>query len=518
MAPDRVRSPRLSRRNLLQAGATGAVLAATGVLSGCAADVGADGTQLVHGATGGSLKDSLDPHHPVTVPDIARVRSLYETLIRYSAEYELEPGLAESWEPNAEGTVWTFRLREDVTFHNGKPVTAEDVAYSLERMTDPDNPAAYAVPIMNLIDRAASGAVDPRTYQLHLSEPFAIVPQVLANYSLGIVPTDFDPAAPVGTGPFAYRSFVPGQRSTFSRNADYWDTIAAYDELVILNFTDDAAKVNALLAGQVQTIDNLPSYLAGAVENQGARTLIAQTGGWIPFTMRVDLEPFSDQRVREALRLTVNRRETIDQAWNGYGRVGNDIYSPFDPAYAGDQFPQREQDVERARFLLKQAGREDLQVELVTSTGVGAGAVESANMFAQQARQVGFDVRVNKVDSSIFYGEQYLSWPFAQDFWNTRPYLPQAGACALPDAAYNETHFNHPQFNELIHAAQRELDEQRRTRLIQDAQRIEYEEGGLIIWGFNDQIDAYSQFVTGLVPAVEQPMSSYRFNLARPAS
>lgn len=506
----------VSRRHLLR---WGAALGGASALSlaGCTAPSSdAINHQLVHGATGGGLKDTLDPHFPVTYPDIARCLQLHEPLMRFDPNYEVEPALAESVEMNLDGTQWTFRVRAGVLFHDGRPVTANDVKASFERMMDPKNPAPYLSDVAPIADLSASRVLDDRTYRLVLSEPYTIMDTVMAAYSLGIVPADFDVNRPVGTGPWKADLFVPGQRSRFLRNDDYWGTVASYDELVILDFADDAAKVNALLAGQVQTVDNLPTYLAGAVERQGARTLISETGGWVPFTMRVDAKPFSDNRVRQAMRLLVDRQQMIDQALNGFGRVANDLYAPFDPHYIGDDLPQRHQDVERARHLLRQAGQEDLQVELVTSSGVGAGAVESANLIVQQAAKAGVQVRLNKVDSNIFYGDQYLSWVFAQDFWNTRLYIPQAAACAVKTAPYNETHFYDERFAGLIKAAKATRDEAKRRQLLQDAQKIEYDEGGLIIWGFKNQVDAYSQFVTGLVPAREQPVSSFRFNIMKP--
>jgi len=113
--------------------------------------------------------------------------------------------------------------------------------------------------------------------------------------------------------------------------------------------------------------------------------------------MRVDAAPFKDNRVRQAMRLIVDRQQMIDQALNGYGVLGNDMYSPFDEAYASD-LPQREQDIDQAKSLLKQAGQEDLEVELVTSSAVGGGGVESANLFVEQARKAGVKVRLNKAD------------------------------------------------------------------------------------------------------------------------
>ena len=499
----------ISRREVLRLGAG---LTAGAALAACSPAPDSVTSELIHGATGGGLKDTVDPHFPVTMPDIARVRSLFEPLLRFTPDYRIEPCLAESVEHNTDATRWTFHLREGVTFHDGRPLTATDVKASLERMGDPKNPTALLSDVAPLIDFPASRAVDPHTYQLVLKQPYGIMDQLLAAYTMGIVPQDFDLAHPIGTGPFRYESLVPGQRSRFLRHDGYWDRKASVDSLVIIDFTDDAAKVSALLAGQVHTIDNLPAYLAGAIERQGAHTLVSETGGWVPFTMRVDAKPFSDNRVRQAMRLIVDRQQMIDQALSGFGRPGNDLYGPFDPDYLGGALPQRHQDIAQARHLLKAAGQEDLQVELVTSTAVGTGGVESANLFVQQAAKAGVQVRVTKADAGAFYGERYLSWVFAQDFWSTRLYLPQAIACALKTSAYNETHFNHPQFTELITSARRTTDPARRRTLVQDAQRIEHEEGGLIIWAFANQVDGYSHQVTGLQPAREQPVSAYRFN------
>ncbi|GMA41279.1 ABC transporter substrate-binding protein [Mobilicoccus caccae] len=512
------RESELGRRSFMRFGALALAGVAMPGLAACTAPSSdAVTSQLVHGATGGGLKDSLDPHFPVTIPDIARVRQLYESLYRFTPDYRIEPALAEEITPNADATQWTIRLRPGVTFHDGRPVTSRDVEASLARMLNPENPSPFMSDIAPIADLQSSRVLDARTYRVHLTEPYVILDRMLAGYSTGMVPADFDPENPIGTGPFSYGQFVPGQRSSFRRYADYWDVPASFDELVIANFTDDAAKVNALLAGQVQSIDNLPAYLVDAIGAQGARALVSETGGWVPFTMRVDAAPFSDVRVRQAIRLIADRQQMIDQAYSGYGRLGNDLYAPFDPDYIGNELPQRHQDIDQARALLRQAGHADLQVELVTSAGVGAGAVEAASLFAQQARRAGVSVRLNQVDSSVFYGDQYLSWVFAQDFWNTRLYLPQVAQSSLKGSPYNETHFDHPRFTELIRSAFRETDEERRRRLVQDAQRIEYEEGGFLIWAFQNQVDAYSTSLAEVQPAVEQPVSSYRFNLFRPA-
>jgi peptide/nickel transport system substrate-binding protein len=504
---------------VLRLGLVGA--AALGGFTGCAAVPGkpdqnapqVKGGVYSHGATGGGLKDSLSPHFPVTTPDIARVRNLFEPLLAWDPQYQIAPALAREVTSNADATVWTVRLRDDVEFHHGKTMTADDVMHTLATVTDPENTSPGGAELATVLDLKNSRILDPTTIQLQLLSPYAVLDQLLAEYTVGIIPTDFDLAKPVGTGAFKYTHFVPGQLSQFSRFDNYWDTPAWVDELFIYDFADDAAKVNALLAGQVQSVDNLPTYLSATIENQGASPLVSETGAWVPFTMRVDVAPFSDVRVRQAMRLIVDRQQMIDQALNGFGFLGNDMYSPFDPAFAKD-LPQREQDIDQAKSLLAAAGQTDLTVELVTSTAVGAGGVESANLFVDQARKAGVTVRLTKADPNVFYGDQYLSWPFAQDFWNTRNYLPQVAACALESSPYNETHFNDPTFVQLIESAKREADPTRRTQLLQDAQKIEYDTGGYIIWGFKRQLDAYSNLVQGLTPHRYLPCAGFEFKRA----
>jgi peptide/nickel transport system substrate-binding protein len=228
--------------------------------------------------------------------------------------------------------------------------------------------------------------------------------------------------------------------------------------------------------------------------------------------MRVDSAPLADTRVRQALRLVADREQLVSQALNGQGRIGNDLYAPFDVAYA-KQLPQRQQDLAQARSLLRSAGQTDLRLELVTSTAIDSAAVSAALLFAEQAKGAGVTVRVRPVDSGTFYGRDYLTWPFAQDYWYTRSYLPQAAQGSLPDSPYNECHWNDPTFNSLIASARAELDTKRRNQLLLDAQQIEYDRGGYLVWGFKNQVDAYSNKVTGFIPDRGLPLSSFQFRM-----
>ena len=511
----------ISRRQLLRGALAGGVLlTGGGMLSACGGnDSGGVGTGSIRnggtlrvGATGGGPSDSIDAHVLVSDPDIARAFQLYEPLAIRNTDYKLEMVVAESIEPEARPDVWTVRLKPDITFHDGKRVTADDVLFSLQRIVDPDNPKTGAASI-SYIDIKRSKKLDERTVRVQLQIPNVNFPDDVGQYFNGIVPKDYDPKQPVGTGPFKFESFEPGQQSAFSKFPDYWREGQPHvDELKIIDFPDDTARVNALLGGQVEAITNLPTSQIASIKQTGQlRPLIANTGNWQPFTMRVDQAPFNDERVGQAMRLIVDRQQMIEQALVGYGRVANDLYSPYDICYAGDEFEQRQQDLEQARSLLRQAGQSDLRVQLITSP-VYQGIVEAAQVFAEQAKGAGVAVNVRKVDTGTFYGSSYLNWTFAQDFWFTRTYLGQVSQGSMPDSPFNETHWEDPEFLKLIQEARAELNDDKRCELLQEAQRIEYERGGYIVWSFSDQIDAHSVEVAGFESSkTGMPLGNYGF-------
>ena len=427
----------LSRRQLLRYSGIGVgAVAGSSFLAACGGDDGGSGGNggsggsggggeqrsggiLIHGATGGGSKDTLDPHQPVQAADIARVCNLYEPLLFWNNDFQLEPALAESVEPSKDAKTWTVKMRQGATFHNGKPVTANDAWLSIQRVADPKAPLSAGGQLSQIIDFQSSKVVDDATLKLVLTTPYAILDSLLAEYTLGIIPDGkFDPKNPVGTGAFAFKSFDVGKTSTFTKYADYWGDPAFVDELQIQDFADDNAKVNALQAGQIQTLDNLPYNLVDTIKGAGGGVLVAEGGQWTPFTMRVDQAPFDDVRVRQAFRLIVDRQAMIDQTLSGYGSLGNDMYAPLDENYA-DDLPQREQDIDQAKSLLQQAGAEGLQVELFTGDDIGSVAVPAANLFAEQAREAGVDVKVTK--KTPFYRRSSARSPRSSAGPTTRP-------------------------------------------------------------------------------------------------
>ena len=163
-----------------------------------------------------------------------------------------------------------------------------------------------------------------------LKSPNSVFDEAMAVYGNTIVPIGFNPKAPIGTGPFKLTSFSPGQQIVFAPNTAYWGEKPHVDKLTIIEFADPTARVNALLGGTWTLSPTCRASQVKSRQSQGLKVLDAHTGAWQPFTMRIDLKPFNDVRVRQAFRLIVDRKAMITQAYDGYGWVGNDMYAPFD--------------------------------------------------------------------------------------------------------------------------------------------------------------------------------------------
>jgi peptide/nickel transport system substrate-binding protein len=459
------------------------------------------------GVSGGSAKDFIDGQNIVTRPDQARIVTGWETLVVFDSQFKLRfDGLAEEISPNKAADQWTIRVRKGIEFHNGKTLSADDVKFSLQRLVN-KKLGLFGGAALSSVDPARIQKLDNRTVRLHLKQRDGTILDALGQYVAGIVPVGYSPNAigqakpNIGTGPYKVQSFTPGQQSVHVRNPNYWRSGQPYfDKVVIIDFPDDTARVNALLGGQVDAITDVPpAQVAVVTGHSGTKVLESPSAAWTPICMRVDAEPFTDVRVRQAMRLIANRPQMVAQALSGHGRIGNDLYGPFDEAFA-KSLPQRHQDIDKAKSLLKAAGKDGLTIDLQSTNGA-LGMNEGAQVFAQQAKAAGVNVNVKILDSGPFYGPQYLKWTFSTDFWGSRNYLSQVAAGSLPSSPYNETHWPdaaHRKFLSLYNQAKVTADRVKRTEIMREMQKMEYDAGGYIIWGFSTLLDGYSSKVNGL--------------------
>ncbi len=529
--PDESSTPRpgaeFGRRQFLRGiAAAGAAAGAGGLLAACGgSSSGATqpldqtshslkrGGNLKLGLTGGSSSDTLDPHKSLTYIDTSRLQSLYQPLVQLDAQAQVEYVLAESISPHRGSlSEWVIRLRPGVTFHDGKAFTASDVLFTFQRVYSNDFTGKFG---LGPIDLANTRALDPHTVLVRLTKPFSSFAEQLAAfwYNLYIAPDGFSPAKPVGTGPFVYQSFTPGQRSVFTRNPHYWKSGLPYvDTLTIIDFSDNTTLQDALSTGVIQGAGALDGpQIASLATSSGIKTVVSHSGEIVPFTMRVDQPPFNDVNVRQAMRLLVDRPQLIDSALDGYGVVANDLFSPYDPGFDHSLVRPAQGDIQQAKFLLKKAGQEGLTVTLTTSA-VATGTVAMATVLAAQAKAAGVTVKLSNVPAGTFFGPNYLKWPFAQDYYNYYPYLAQVAESMLKASPFNETHTDNAHYTNLYNQANATASPSLRQEIITEMQAFDFNEGGYIIPAYIDVLDAYSGKITGYTAGkVGQPLSNFDF-------
>jgi peptide/nickel transport system substrate-binding protein len=519
----------LGRRHFLRgvAGA-GAAVGAGGILAACSSNsstspspggspVAKDqkpGGDLKVGLTGGSSSDTDDPHNGLTYMDTARLQALYSPLVQMDANAKPVNVLAESITPRTPGssTEFVIKLRKGVTFHDGKSLTSADVIFSFQRIVNGKKSGTLG---LGPIDIKGVKALDKYTVLVPMTRPFSGFVQNMAAfwYYLYIAPTGFDPKKPVGTGPFMYKSFTPGTRSFFVKNPHYFITGRPFvNSLTIVDFADTTSMQNALQTKVIDAAGLLQGSQVAALKNAGGiNVVVSKAGSIIPFTMRVDKKPFNDVRVRQALRYVVDRPQLIDSALDGYGTVGNDVFSPFDPDF--NHGLTRAADIPRAKSLLKQAGQTGLTVTLTTSP-VATGTVSMATVLKQQAAQAEIKINLQTVQPGTFFTTgKYLEWPFAQDFYNYSPYLSQVAYSMLKSSPFNETHNDNTNYQNLYDEANKtDPKSDKHKQILFEMQNYDFNQGGYIIPAYIDSLDAYRDNLTGYTTArLGQPLANFTF-------
>jgi len=456
------------------------------------------GGTLRYAMPSGSPSDTMDPalgNVPATT--FYYSYALYDRLWRTNpATYAIEPALVDTFEHNADGTVWTVKLK-DVKFHDGSPLRAKDVLASVARMLDP-RLASQRAGMVRSVNLGKSQAVDDKTVRFVLDRGNVTFPEAMAQF-VQILPENFDPKHPIGTGPFKFVSFTPGREARFARFADYYLGAPHLDELVITSYASPTAAANAIQSGEVD-MANAAYELTDVLKNaSGVNLQSFLVYGYAPFRMRTDVAPFDDVRVRQAFRLIAGRQEIVDQAYLGQGAVANDLYAKQDPDY-DKTIPQREQDLAKARALLAAAGKSGMTIQLNT-TDIVPGINAAATVFARQAKGAGVNVQVNKLDIPTFFGPNYPQYAFCVDYRSTASFLLSAALNDGPTSTGNLTRFRNAEFSKLYFEALGEFDDAKRQDKIHRMQRIQWDEGSYIIWGFNYQLKAYRR-VGGIVPDV----------------
>jgi peptide/nickel transport system substrate-binding protein len=324
---------------------------------------------------------------------------------------QLTPWLAESWTSNADASEWTFKIRQGVNFNDGTPMTAKDVAASINRLSDPANKSNALSAFTGVLSKGSATAPDDATVVFKLDAPNGSFPYYLSsdNYNAIILPAayagNFTKTFP-GTGPWKMASYTAGASASFVRNDGYWGKKAIPDKLDITFAADEGAQILALQGGQLDVVQQVSVSGAQAILNDPKYNIITlQSSAHRQLSMRCDTKPFTDARVRQAIALSIDRKAIVDGLFQGKSDLGND--SPFAPVFAqtDTSVPQRAQDIAKAKQLLSDAGKSDLKVTL--QYGKLQEIPDLAVLLQSMAAPAGITITPAGGDNNPFYDLQW---------------------------------------------------------------------------------------------------------------
>ncbi len=409
---------RLTRRELLRRGALVGISAPVlgGILAACGSSTSTSPSKSTSAANATINVGTITPAtniNPLLVDDEGGLQMLGQTgeyLCLSDQNFTLKPVLATSWSSNSTADVWTFNIRPGVKFHDGHPLTADDVVYTYQLHSNPKNGSEALSAFGGVIDPSGVVKVDDYTVAFHLLAPNGNFPYLTSsdNYNVIILPNGYDPAkwqsSFIGTGPYVMTSYTVNKGATFARNKSYWGKQATNAGT---NFTFYATQTPSVLALTSGTIDVLASFAVSGGEQllSGAYNVIRlKSSAHRELSMRTDLKPFTDPRVRQAIALTLNRPDIVQALFKGYADVGND--SPFAPVFpsTNTSVPQRVQDVATAKSLLAAAGYSRGFATQLIGNDVEE-IPDYAQIVAQSAKAIGVDISVKMEASSVYYGK-----------------------------------------------------------------------------------------------------------------
>ncbi|WP_433087265.1 ABC transporter substrate-binding protein [Dactylosporangium sp. CA-052675] len=502
----------INRRTMLKAGAGAALGVGLFGLSACGDDgtpssssSGAAGTPK----RGGSLRWAVAAGNATQVADPAKASgtmplliatNCYDTLVRADENYQLTPALATEWESTPDALTWTFKLRQGVKFHDGSPLTAQDVVYSFKRILDPALAAVGLAQIGPYLQPSGIAAVDQSTVKLTLTKPNAFIPVLVSAAGFSIVKdgtTDFKTGN--GTGPFTLTGFDAAARTSLARFDGYWQDGKPYlDAVQIVVIAEDATRLQAVTSGSQDVVDNITGantlLLKGNVE-----PYMLKNGGWVGLTMFGDTAPFDNQKIIQAMQYAADRKKMMSVVAPGIDIISPDIpIPPADPFFPSGLQP-RPYDPDRAKALLKEAG--------VSGTF-------GFDVYAYEGDKLDTAVSFKSTAEAGGINANVITWPHATFFTDIFKKKPAIGISvarlhvsqALPrlygkGGDLNITHFSNPQLDELVAKATATTDQAQQKQLFGDALAMVNDTAANVIPGWEGQVYGKNRKVQGLSAA-----------------
>jgi peptide/nickel transport system substrate-binding protein len=528
---DELVAGRLSRRQFLRRGAVvgmstgvmGTILAACGAANktgGGATSASTSSTSPAAASKGGSLRlASQVPAgavNPLTVDDSGGLCMLAQTgeflAFDNNQALQLQPMLATKWKAGSGGKLWTFTLRPNVKFHNGKPMTADDVVWTMQQLADPHNASNALSTFKGVLSPDGVRKVDSHTVEFHLDAANGNFPYLVSsdNYNAIIVPkgTDFKTWQKtfVGTGPFKLKSYTQNQGATFVANHDYWGGRPNLDSAVFTFYQAQSPQLVALQGGNVDVIVQIVAQGAQAVTKSSTYNLIKlKSSNHRELSMRCDQGPFTDARVRQAVALCLDRPAMVTALLQGLGVLGND--SPFAPSYpsTNTSVPQRAQDLAKAKQLLKAAGHNHISTTMFTEQYEEIPAL--AQVIAQSASKIGVDIKLKVETQSAYYGKATFG---DSDWLDGQMSLVDYGDRGVPNVfleapltsggPWNAAHFKSAKYDSLVKQYVASVDLSTQRTIAGKIETLLLQETPIVIPYFIDGLCATTKSVSGVAP------------------
>jgi peptide/nickel transport system substrate-binding protein len=450
------------------------------------------------GFGGAEIADPISPNRFWQVTEKTMNR-----LVRPDQQGTPSSSLATEWSANPSATEWTFRLRQGVKFHDGSTFDATDVVYSLGRIKDPkiDSPVMKVLAIVDSVK-----AIDPSTVKIVLSDGHADLPMLLMDYRIRMIPDgsgDTIAKTGIGTGPFILEKLDPEGTTVLKVNPDYWEGSPGIKTVEIISMPDKQARVQALLSGQIDMLRNVSAQQKALFENNPKfKVQTVATGDWLGIVFRTDTKPFTDTRVRKALRIVSDRQAMVDLV---LGPDGGTVTCDH-PVWTGDQYrasfgcpPQ----VDEAKRLLSEAGYPDgIDIDIHTSD-LRPYWINLVQVYQQQAAKAGIKVNLVKAASDGYWSDVWMKKTIVTTMWGQRPADQIMNEAYQGEASWNETFWKNPIFDRKLVEARKQLDPEKRKTLYSDLQKIIFEEGGSLIPFHLNKIVVTTARVSGLEPVFD---------------
>lgn len=470
--------------------------------------------------------NTLDPHKVTSHENYPATFHMFSALTRIGHDFGAVPELAESWESSADAKTWTFRIRKNAVFHNGRPVTAEDVKFSLKRVLNPKEcPRGYKTigPITEIT------AKDPHTVVIRLSKSYVDLPVDLG----GIYPRVVDRETlkdinrnPIGCGPFKFKSWEPEGNTVLVGNENYFikgkdgKPIPYLNQLRIVPIKEPTSQLAGLQTGSVDIMLQFSPDLMETAAKYKNVVVVGAASGY--HALHVNLLPpeksnfslkehkneftyFKDKRVRQAFAHIFDRKAALQLALRGNGEIGNDQPIPPNHVYGHKNLAARKRDIEKAKRLLTEAGvPKGAEFKLYTTAG-RPGLKEVALAFREMAKPAGIDIKVVVVDVSRYFTDMEYKAPFYTDNWGARATI---GASVNPfyrtGGGNNCSNLSDPELDKILDAAEGEVNFEKRRGLYWKAMEMISDHAVSIIPYFKKFYQAYS---AGLMGVKVHPMT-----------